>query len=43
MDTIHLLKKIISIPSYVDKKNNEKEIADFIRKNLPEEKRDNKD
>ena len=30
MDTLRLLKKLILIPSYVDEKNNEKEIGDFI-------------
>jgi len=30
MDTLRLLKKLISIPSFVDEKNNEKEIGDFI-------------
>ncbi len=34
MNILQLLKKLISIPSYVDEKNNEKEIGDFIYKYL---------
>ncbi len=39
MNTIELTKKLISIPSYVDEKNNEKQLADFLwgylKENLP--------
>ncbi len=30
MNTLQLTKKLISIPSYVNKENNEKELADFV-------------
>lgn len=36
MNTLELLKQLISIPSYVDKKNNEKEIGEFIYRYLKE-------
>ena len=34
MNTLQLTKKLISIPSYVGEKNNEKKIGDFIYKYL---------
>ncbi|MDO8487879.1 MAG: M20/M25/M40 family metallo-hydrolase [bacterium] len=38
-NTINLLKKLISIPSYVDAQNNESKVADFVRSKLGENKR----
>lgn len=36
MNTINILKEIISIPSFVDKNNNERGLLDFIKKYLQE-------
>ena len=36
MNTLDILKKIVSIPSFVDEDNNERKLLDFIKKYLRE-------